>query len=399
MRTLEKEREKRFQSAGEVKTNVEHLTETPAAPATIAPAARTFDPAQDFILCPPCLPRMAKAILVYALLIAPILWIVGLFTYEPLPDNPLVAFAQGMVNLLVIAGEFVVLVSLAVGGWRLRSLRASAVNWLKTSLWLHLSLIVLAIAGQIWVAVLETRLLPDAPATPLNIGDGLFLAIALVSLVFEISSLVWLRRHGALLKSLCTAAVARRGWLGFLKWAAAALIICVVGFVSLGVILDLAHDYFTAAAGSESVTPTGKSPAISTDGAAWIGFTFTAVELREVNGKRWLAIDYLDDVHGGCQKSFPWESKIPGFHPEVRASEFAKDPTDPTAARHQRVEYLLPDSVQSEPLQQLRSNVEKALKQQTIRVEAGQEKLLFEFGSSSDTALKAWLKVASSSKP
>ena len=31
IRTLEKEREKRFQSAGEVKTKVEHLTHTPAA--------------------------------------------------------------------------------------------------------------------------------------------------------------------------------------------------------------------------------------------------------------------------------------------------------------------------------------------------------------------------------
>jgi predicted Ser/Thr protein kinase len=399
MRTLEKEREKRFQTASEVKTNVEHLTETPAASAATAPVARTFDPAQDFILCPPRLPRMAKAILVYALLIAPVLWIVGLFTYEPLPDNALVAFAQGLVNLLVIAGEFMVLLSLAVGGWKLRSLRALAVTWIKTSLWLHLSLIVLAIAGGIWVAVLETELLPDAPAGPLKVGDGLVLVIALVSLVFEISALVWLRRHGALLKSLCTSRVAKRGWLGFLKWAAAAAIICVIGLVSLAIILDLAHNYFTTAAVPESVPPTGKSPAISTNGAAWIGFTFTAVELREVDGERWLAIDYLDNVKGDCQKSFPWESKIPGFHPKVRTSEFAKDPTDPSAARHQRVEYLLPDTVRGEPLQQLRSNVEKALKQRTIRVEVGQQKLLFEFGSSSDTALKAWIKVFRPSQP
>ncbi len=152
------------------------------------------------------------------------------------------------------------------------------------------------------------------------------------------------------------------------------------------------------------LTPASTGPAralltSSTNAAsanARVSFTFTAVELREVEGKRWLAIDYLDETHGDCQKSFPWESKIPGFKPEVRTSEFAKDPTDSSAARHQRVEYLLPDSVRGEPLQQLRSSVEKALKQKTIRVEAGQEKLLFEFGSSSDTALKAWIKVSPS---
>lgn len=110
-------------------------------------------------------------------------------------------------------------------------------------------------------------------------------------------------------------------------------------------------------------------------------------------GKRWLAIDYVDKVNGNCQKAFPWEANIPGHRPETRASEFAVDVTDPLAARHQRIEYLLPDSTQREPLEQLRNNVEKALKQKTIRLELGQEKLLFEFGSSSETSLKAWIKV------
>lgn len=124
-----------------------------------------------------------------------------------------------------------------------------------------------------------------------------------------------------------------------------------------------------------------------------ISFTFTAVELREVDGKRWLAIDYLDNVHGDCQKSFPWETKIPGFRAEVRASEYAKNPQEASAARHQRIEFLLPDSLARAPLEQLRINVEKALKQKTIRVDLGEQKSLFEFGSSSDTALKAWIKV------
>ncbi len=131
----------------------------------------------------------------------------------------------------------------------------------------------------------------------------------------------------------------------------------------------------------------------ATNAAPRVSFTFTAVELREVDGKRWLAIDYLDSVQGDCQKSFPWETKIPGFKAEVHTSEFANDPQDPSAPRHQRIEYLLPDSPSRGSLEQFRNNVEKALKHKTIRLELGQEKLLFELGSSSDTALKAWIKV------
>jgi len=136
---------------------------------------------------------------------------------------------------------------------------------------------------------------------------------------------------------------------------------------------------------------TSSANAASTN--SWMNFTFTAVELREVEGKRWLAIDYLDDVHGDCQKAFPWESNIPGFKPEVRTSEFLKNPEDSPPVRHQRVEYLLPDSVQRGALEDLRRNVERALKQKSIRLELGAQQSLFEFGSSSDTALKAWIKV------
>ncbi|MCW5553650.1 MAG: protein kinase [Verrucomicrobiae bacterium] len=203
MRALEKEREKRYQSAGDVKTKVEHLTQAQAASKEAAPA---FDPAQDFILCPPRLPRMAKAIIVYTLVMAPVLWLVSLFTLTPLPDHALVAFVEGVVNFLVTAGEFFVLILLAVGGWKLRGLNPSAPAWLKCSIWLHLGLIVLAIGGYLWVGVLESDLLPDAPVPSLNIADGLMLAVALASIVFEVSALVWLRRNRELLGNILRSA-------------------------------------------------------------------------------------------------------------------------------------------------------------------------------------------------
>jgi len=107
---------------------------------------------------------------------------------------------------------------------------------------------------------------------------------------------------------------------------------------------------------------------------------------------RWLAIDYLDHVQGECEKSFPWETKIPGFTAEVRASEFAGGDTD-APVRHKRVEYRMPDTTPRDHLLKLRDQVEKALKGNTIRRSPGEQKLLFEFGSSSDTAFKAWIRV------
>ncbi len=76
------------------------------------------------------------------------------------------------------------------GGWKLRALSATAPTWLKCSIWLHLVLAVLAIGGYLWVAILESDLLPDAPGPQVNVGDGVVLAIALASMVFEISALV-----------------------------------------------------------------------------------------------------------------------------------------------------------------------------------------------------------------
>ncbi len=789
MRTLEKEREKRYQSAGDVKTKVEHLTQTPVEPGAAAPA---FDPAQDFILCPPRLPRMAKAIIVYALLVAPALLLVSLFTFTPLPDHALVAFVEGSVNFLVTVGEFLVLTLLAIGGWKLRALNTTAPTWLKCSIWLHLILAVLAIGGYLWVAILESDLLPDAPGPQVNVGDGVVLAIALASMVFEISALVWLRRHREMLNQILRAATRPQGprgtiaitpdavipganswsklaiigavlvglslplpllivgaailqgggigrfelllilasvglfgmagtllgWMGLsqirashgarlglplavfaaltwplllllgvtvglpsitllapgtsnvtppfwqslvllvpagvltfsiwaiyattrwaankpaakergiLKWVFLAVLVSGVALalwprlrepqqtrnsastlaplpdgvvelvamtrepsdgvwwkadgtpanegtfekygavpqigqgeravvfifrsrdserrdasrtydlqgaktwfsgvqprlngrvvsggsfvtatfpdsllattVRVGVAIDtwetvardsreasrsieftrfgktrkvaflgavedkagdtiltLTHnlpeeDVRILAVDNEGIehasstqfatgerrqftlprlapprireyqfqvrpyrwaefkevqlTPAEKVPvrapltrsakAANTNG--WMNFTFTAVELREVEGKRWLAIDYLDDVQGDCQKSFPWESNLPGFKPEVRTSEFVLDAQASPGIRHQRVEYLLPETVQRGALEDLRRSVERALKQKTIRLGLGEQKVLFEFGSSSDTALKAWIKVGSPQNP
>ena len=125
------------------------------------------------------------------------------------------------------------------------------------------------------------------------------------------------------------------------------------------------------------VRPTKAPTAAST--TPWIRFTFTAVELREVQGVRWLALDYLDDVHGECQKSFPWETTIPGFKAETRTSEFVTDAKDGSpAVRHQRIEYRMPDSIRRDSLERLRDQLAQMLERKSFRLELGNEKLLFE---------------------
>jgi hypothetical protein len=118
-------------------------------------------------------------------------------------------------------------------------------------------------------------------------------------------------------------------------------------------------------------------PLADTNTTPWIRFTITAVELREVQGVRWLAIDYLDDVHGDCDKSFPWETTIPGFKATTRASEFLGGDTN-SPVRHQRIEYRMPDSLSRDKLEMFRDVLTHALKQKSYRLELGEEKLLFE---------------------
>jgi serine/threonine protein kinase len=203
-RTLEKERERRYGSAGEVKTSVEHLTSAP--PPVPAAAALAFDPAEDFILCPPELPRMAKAIIVYALTVAPVVWLLSLFTLEPLPDHPLVGFVQMVVNVLTYGLDFLLVILLAIGGGKLRGLRPSAVNWLRTAIWLRIGCGLLVIGGALWVEALASQFLPDAPVPRPHLSDGLVIAFGLAALVFEISALVWLHRHSRALRTVCEAA-------------------------------------------------------------------------------------------------------------------------------------------------------------------------------------------------
>jgi hypothetical protein len=182
---------------------------------------------------------------------------------------------------------------------------------------------------------------------------------------------------------------------GVLKWAFIALLMSGIGYV-----LVLSSKPQSRNPMSESATIAPDIAPIASPGATdmnpWIRFTFTAVELRDIAGARWLAIDYVDDVHGNCQKAFPWEATIPGFTATTRTSEFVKDDKGSPPVRHQRIEYRLPDSAPREQLERLRENLENALKQKSVRLELGENEvpvLLFELPGAEGGSFKAWVKV------
>ncbi len=138
--------------------------------------------------------------------------------------------------------------------------------------------------------------------------------------------------------------------------------------------------------------PSGAVSATATNITPWIRFTFTAVELREVQGVRWLAIEYLDDVHGECDKSFPWETTINGFKGETRtAKSLGGDTNGPV--RHQRVEYRMQERFSRPELEDLRDRVAEKLNHKSFRLSLGEELLLFELPTPGSGAFQARIKV------
>ena len=198
MRALAKERELRQQSATQVRTEVEGVTQSAPARGKVEPtpsAVGDHGPGRakpDFVLCHPWLPSMAQWITVYALVVMPVLWLLGLSTLEDVKDpSPYAQFLQFVMNLLLVVGELAVVVTLMLGGWKLRALQVSGPRLLRAGIWAHLVMGGVLVMLAIW---LETvRRVPAAEdSTP---GELLLAVAGLGAMVFEISALVWLRRH------------------------------------------------------------------------------------------------------------------------------------------------------------------------------------------------------------
>jgi tRNA A-37 threonylcarbamoyl transferase component Bud32 len=388
MRTLEREREKRFQSAGEMGTTVEHLTEVGAgsfkgAPPKASGAKPQRGPGGTMAINPsaviPAVPKWSLKAVWGAVLVGvsfvPVVVLLSFVAYFAATRRNFVSTKA----LVLISGSLLFSLPAIAGtilGWMGLSdvsrgeKRGAAFAVFAALFWP----VILLAAFTVWLVVAPIRNFAEmAPFASLLLllvpaGTVTFIIWAIYTTVHKVTGQPTPQRRGVL------------------KWVFAALLVSGIGFVIV-----------PRAARTSSQVTTPPVAVADTNTTPWIRFTFTAVELREVQGVRWLAIDYLDDVHGECQKSFPWETDIPGFKAVTRATEFITDAKDSSpAVRHQRIEYRMPDSSPRDQLERLRDNLEKALQRKSFRLELRENEiplLLFELPGVEGGSLKARIKV------
>ena len=202
LRALEREREKRYRTAGEVKTRVDDIRSTPppVGPHGTAAVGRTAHPAagpSDFILCNPRLPRMAQAIVIYGILVAPVLYLLGVLglSSEPTAAQATAVAVQKCTVFFAGTGSLIGIIALLVGGFKLRSLRPDALRWIRQGLWLRVGMVAFHVLGMAWADALDRR--AGSPTfTPWETAVAI---VAVGSLVWEVACLVWLHRHAQVL--------------------------------------------------------------------------------------------------------------------------------------------------------------------------------------------------------
>ena len=109
----------------------------------------------------------------------------------------------------------------------------------------------------------------------------------------------------------------------------------------------------------------------------WIRYTMTAVELRQLADGRWLAMDFVTDTQGGCERAFRVHGN--GFKAHTRISESLFEPKGSPPVRHQRVEWLLPEAVKETAALAFRDALAKEVVGQSVTVYEGEQRPLFRF--------------------
>ncbi len=368
-RTLEKDRERRYQSAGEMGTQVEHLSEAHAAAPPQLPGQRSSFESAATVAGSGVAAWSQKSLWAAALTVlsmpAAFVLLVLIYLRGGQPNWAGLTVIIGVVSLPGLFGTilgWLGLYDIRASGGRLRG----AVFALFSALAWPLILVVGATLIFPWALLHRTT--TASGSTP-TIGMWVALGVPVGTITFA----VW-------------AVFATARWAGHrppsrqrgvLKWVF--LVLLLAGFALVSSFRQLARNSAPATL-AETNSP-------------WIRFTFTSVELREVAGVRWLVIDYVDDPHGECQKAFPWETTIPGFTAQTRTTEAVKEDKDSPKVHHRRIEYQMPYPMLREQLEKLRADVERDLHLKSFRLELGEQKLLFELPSPTGGSLKAWLKV------
>ena len=228
LRALEREPERRYQHASEVKTDVESISAIERAPSG---DASTEGVVEDFLLMNPRLPKAARWITVYVIVVRPVLWLlVMLFAALGFESSLDGGYAEAVIDHVVdiFGGLFhlVFVVVVVVGGFKLRRLRARRARWINVGLGLGFGLCLLILILQLtftpWKieqlrAVAQThpeQLIAedftqkeiDAILTdkeyPILVPDVVGVFFAAVGLALDIAVFVWLWRNGRYLPLL-----------------------------------------------------------------------------------------------------------------------------------------------------------------------------------------------------
>lgn len=202
LRALAKEKELRQQSASEVKTQIEQVESTSSSPVPVQALGPTSSRA-DFVLCNPSLPRMAQAITIYTLVLAPLFWVIslGLADFTHLAEHPLANLLEGSWKFFgEITGGFATTIILIIGGLKLRRLDPRGPAWLRAGFWSRLALETVGLILMAVVLLLDHGGTSTPPSPPL--GEILIVATMMVALGFEVAMLVWLTKHRHELRKL-----------------------------------------------------------------------------------------------------------------------------------------------------------------------------------------------------
>ncbi len=168
------------------------LTSAPTSPMT---GMSSYDE-DDYILLNPRLPKFARLLCLYGVVVNPFLWLLSncsTLTFYEVDESD-----QGAPILIVILlsalASAVTLLLMLVGGLKLKALRRTGLRLFTLGLWIN---ILVGVAGIV-LLVLIVFLLEGPPRKPLGAGDaieGLLVCVGLMTFGFEIAALVWVYRH------------------------------------------------------------------------------------------------------------------------------------------------------------------------------------------------------------
>ncbi|MHC1762743.1 MAG: serine/threonine-protein kinase [Verrucomicrobiia bacterium] len=374
-RTLEKDRERRYQSAGELKTQVEHLTRTEAPGGHAAPPVVPSPGADE---APQWSQKAIWGAVLTALSLPLPLLLFGVVLYK--------GGGIGIWEMLIC-----LVANLAFGlpgtilGWMALSdiraqrgrLRGLPFAVFSAMTWPLLILFAVTLIPP-WLVIVSR---PEASISPLPVLL-VSLLVAAGALTFAIWSIYAVARWASE-----PMANSRRS---VLKWALLALL--VAGFaLALQATMRrnprgvVANTVPQPVIGYE-LHPNAVDPMIQ--------FTFTSVDLREEDDAQWLTMDYVQQVHGQCEAAFPWVSTIPGWTCEVRNTAFVAESDDRfPPVQGQRVAWKLPDTLDPVSAKAFRDSLVRLYMRRPVALQIGSEQTLFEVGAPGGGSLTAKVAV------